>query len=418
MHGNGGYAGLSPEHPARSAYRDVALSQGFATAYTNTGHDADAQPLGSFAHNNQAREIDFAFRAVHLTAQTARQMVSDYYGEPSAYSYWDGCSTGGRQGLMSAQRFPEDFDGIVVGAPVLDFTGTQLWGVWNARALHDAPISQQQIAAVGEAIYARCDAIDGLEDGLIDDPRNCDFEPASDLPRCDAFDSEAVCFSDEQVDALTKIYRGVESKGEIIFPGQPMGAEKGGGWDEWLIASKGPSRQLLYGQEFLKYLAFPADDPDYDWLQFDFDEGPSKIVEIRKFLDATDPDLSVFRDRGGKIISYFGWADTALSAQMGIDYYEAVMNEMGDEAAKDFYRFFLVPGMFHCRGGIGVDRIDIMTPLINWVEQGVAPDVIVGGREEGGEIVRTRPLCSYPEVARHDGSGSIDVASSFSCSAP
>jgi hypothetical protein len=427
MRGNGGFAGEPLDAPARVAQRNLALKNGFVAVQTNTGHDAEAEPLATFAHNNLQKKIDYSFRAVHVTIAAAKRLVEAHYGRAAAFSYWDGCSTGGRQGLMSAQRFPGDFDGIIAGAPVLDFTGTMIWNLWNAKALASAPLSLEKISLVADAVYRKCDAADGAPDGLIDDPRECDFDPAAHLPRCSGEEAEN-CFTAGQIAALSAIYGGVVSNGVKIFPGVPLGAEKPGtpglgppkpasGWAQWLIADEGPSRQLLYGMSFFRYLAFPNANPTYDWRNFDLDKDPARLAAIRALLDATDPDLSAFASRGGKIVMYFGWADTALTPYMGIDYYEKVAARHGART-QDFMRLFLVPGMFHCRGGVGVDRLDALTPLLNWVEGGKAPAQITASRVEDGKVVRTRPLCPYPQVARYAGSGSLDEAGSFTCRDP
>ncbi|MDA2929999.1 tannase/feruloyl esterase family alpha/beta hydrolase [Acidobacteria bacterium AH-259-O06] len=242
MHGNGGYAGTPPEDPGRVRHKHNGFRHGFATAYTDTGHDRRFEPLGTFAYNNSSKLVDYAFRAVHLTAVTAKEIIAAYYNGSISYSYWDGCSTGGRQGLMSAQRFPSDFDGIVVGAPVLDFTGTMISYIWNAKALLDAPLSLAKVEMLGKKVYARCDAQDGLKDGLIDDPRQCDFDLTKNLPRCPDDAGGDSCFTSAEIGTLEKIYGGVVSSGEVIFPGQPLGAEADGGWDRWLINETGPQR--------------------------------------------------------------------------------------------------------------------------------------------------------------------------------
>ena len=426
MRGNGGYAGESLDAPPRIAQRNEALRNGFVAVQTNTGHDAATEPLATFAVNLQ-KTVDYAFRAVHETVRTAKRVAGAYYDRPIAYSYFDGCSTGGRQGLISAQRFPGDFDGIVVGAPVLNFTDSVLVGIWQARALTAAPIPPAKLQHVAQAVYDKCDAADGLRDGLIDDPRQCRFDPAVDLPKCSGEEKDA-CFTSAQIGTLKALYGGILSNGKPHFPGLLPGAEKVGadfvtlrekasGWDEWVIGKAGPSRLLQYGEAFARYLAFSKADAAYDWRKFDFDKDLGRTDQIRTLLDARDPDLSDFKSRGGKIVMYFGWADTALSPIMGIDYYEKVTAKIGS-ATRDFYRLFMVPGMFHCRGGFGPNRFDAMTPLINWVENGTPPQRIEASLMEEGKTARTRPLCPYPEVARHNGSGSIDEAANFSCQAP
>ena len=423
MRGNGGFAGELLEAPPRLAQRNTALRHGFVAVQTNTGHDAEAEPLATFAVSLQKR-IDYSFRAVHVTVQAAKRLAHAYYDRPVAFSYWDGCSTGGRQGLMSAQRFPGDFDGIIAGAPVLNFVDTVIWNLWNARALAAAPLSPEKIRHVGDVVYRRC----GNAAGLIDDPRQCDFDPARDLPACAADQDGGDCFTRAQVETLKAIYGGVVIGGKPYFYGQPVGAEKIGkpflgvgarvsGWDQWLIAESGKSRQLTYGETFVRHMAFSTADPKYDWRTFDFDKDPPRMGGIRAILDARNSDLSEFRARGGKVLMYFGWADTALTPHMGIDYYERVAARMG-AGTPDFFRLFMVPGMFHCRGGFGPDRFDALTPLINWVEGGRAPDQIVAAQEEGGAIVRTRPLCPYPQIARPSGAGNPREAASYVCRAP
>ena len=424
MNGNGGYAGQSPDSPARRRRSDSVASRGFVAVSTNTGHDRQAEPLGTFALNNRQKEIDYSFRAVHLTIQTARELVELYYGRPPNYTYWQGCSTGGRQGLMAAQRFPRDFDGIVVGAPVLNFTDTQIWGAWNARALRETPISLRKMGLVATAVYELCDTIDGLRDGLLEDPRRCDFDPARDLPRCRG-EATNDCFSQAEVDTLATIYGGVQSRGETLFPGLPLGSEAAppsgrrrlSGWNGWIISEGGPSRQEVFAETFFRYLAFEPDEPEFNWREFDFDADPHRMEFIRSILDATDPDLTRFRDAGGRMLMYFGWADTALNPMMGVNYYEDVLAVSGPQT-RDFYRLFMVPGMFHCGGGLGVSTADYLGALMEWVEQGTAPDRISAARAIGGSIEMTRPLCPFPEVARYDGSGDPNSEDSFACVDP
>lgn len=418
MVGNGVYAG-NIEYAAM----EIGLSMGYATASTDTGHDTSADPMGaldaSFAYNNPEAETDYCYRAVHETAVTAKEIIEAYYGELPSYSYFVGCSTGGRQGLMEALRFPTDFDGIVAGSPALDFSGVQMWGIWNAQALlGDGNIPAESLPILADAVYEKCDGVDGLVDGLIDDPRNCTFDPATDLP--------PGSFTPAQVEALEQIYGGVKnSEGELIYPRAPLGAEvfapgmmgPASGWDMWVISTMGPSLQLMIGDGFMKYMAFEVDPgPDYDWTTFDFDTDPQKMTEISSILDTTDPDLSDFQARGGKIIQYHGWADMALNPFMSVDYYESVLDFMGAEETMDFYRLYMVPGMFHCGGGAGCDIVDWFTALVSWVEGDIAPEGLIGSHIEGGEVFRTRPLYPYPGVAVYTGSGNIDDAANFSCS--
>jgi hypothetical protein len=428
MFGNGGYAGESLEAQSRVAASRRALSRGFATAQTNTGHDAATEPLASFAASPH-KFADYAYRAVHVTVITAKRMLQAYYDSPPRRSYFDGCSTGGRQGLIEAQRFPDDFDGILAGAPVLDFSGTMISYAAIQRALSAAPIPPVKLRLVADAVYGKCDGADGVKDGVIDDPRVCRFSPAADLPRCSGAADDAACFSPAQIAALETIYAPVRRNGADVFPAWPVGPEiaapggPGGqpgasGWLPWFIApAEGRPIQAAFGETFFRFMAFGAPRPSFDWLTFDLAADLDKLAAARATLDATSADLSRFKARGGKLLSYFGWADPALNPLMGVRYYERVAQQIGP-ATNDFYRLFMVPGMFHCAGGVGTSTFDAFTPLVEWVEKGTAPETIAAARLVDGKVVRTRPLCPYPQVARYKGTGSIDDAASFHCGAP
>lgn len=421
MFGNGGYAGETLSTPGRVNVRNTALKARFAVAQTNTGHDAVNEPLGTFAVNRQ-KLLDYAFRAVHVTAETSKRIIREYYGNAPARSYFDGCSTGGRQGLISAQRFPDDFDGIVVGAPVLDFTGTMTNYVSMVRALEAAPVPLEKLKIIAERVYAKCDGADGLVDGLIDDPRRCNFDPAKELPVCANDVDGNDCFTAAQIRTLVAIYRGAEAGGRRIFWGQPVGAEieapiQGGAasiWANWIIARTGRTVSYNFAESFFRYLAFPKPDPNYDFKSFKIETDFPRLHAISGVLDAKNPDLTRFKARGGKIVMYFGWADTALNPLMGVNYFEKVSERFGPSTA-DFFRLFMVPGMAHCRGGVGTDQCDFLTALIEWVEKGVAPKQIVASQSRDGKDIRTRPLCPYPQVAKYNGNGNPEDARSFVC---
>ncbi|MDA0204991.1 MAG: tannase/feruloyl esterase family alpha/beta hydrolase [Acidobacteria bacterium] len=424
MYGNGGFAGSPPEAPARIAASQRALKRGFATTYTDTGHDSTVEPLGSFALNNLQKEIDYSFRAVHLTLRTAKTIAAHYYDAPPNFSYWDGCSTGGRQGLMSAQRFPDDFDGVLAGAPVLNFSGTMISYAWTQQALTKAPLSIAKVELLGRKVYERCDKLDGVTDGLIEDPRQCDFEPSQHLKQCDGATGPD-CFSAPEVAALSLFYADVRGGGETLFPGWPLGAEpaplsgsnSASGWNRWIVNENGPPIEQVFAESFFRNLAFRPDEPEFDWRKFDFNKDPQRMSFIHSILDATNPDLSGFRDRGGKLLMYFGWADTALNPMMGINYYEDTVKTMGPQT-DDFFRLYMVPGMFHCGGGLGVDQFDAFTRLVNWVEGGETPERIDAARVIDGKVELTRPLCPYPQVAKYSGSGDPNAAANFACAVP
>jgi feruloyl esterase len=421
MIGNGGYAGEPTDSRGRANQYGRYMKRGYAIAATDTGHSSITEPLGTFATDRQ-KLLDWAFRSLHVTAEASKLVLRTYYGTAPSKSYFEGCSTGGRQGLILAQRFPDDFDGITVGAPVLSFTGTMMRFVQAAKALKTVPIATNKLPALAAKIYDTCDAKDGLKDGIIDDPRRCDFQPARDLPKCEAGADRPDCFTSAQIGTLDKIYGEVTSAGKRIFPAWPVGTEIAGqngrsGWDPWTVHDGGPTQGMIFGETFFRYLAFGKPDPQYDLYQFDLDKDPARLEGIHQILDATDTDLTRFQQRGGKILMYFGWADPALNPMMGLEYYEAVQARMGT-GTTDFFRLFMVPGMFHCGDGPGPNQFDTTGPLSEWVERGTAPQTIRANKITDGKLARSRPLCVYPQVARYKGTGSIDDFANFTCVKP
>ncbi len=429
MIGNGGHAGESLEDPSRTSQRDAAMQMGFAVAQTNTGHDSRKEPGATFVLSNPQKAIDYAYRAVHLTATTAKSIVKDYYGKAVYRAYWNSCSNGGRQGLIEAQRFPEDFDGIVANAPWLDQTGFTIGAMWNQKALSEAPVNAAKMAMVADKVMAKCDEIDGIKDGLIDDPRKCNFDPARDVPACSAGSDADDCLTAAQAAAIAKVYSGPVSNGKPFFPGFMPGSEavmpnlfgggSGSGWMNVIVSPKPDGKPADFGlaENTMRYLVHKPPKPDWDYKTFDYDRDIQMLDEWGKQADAKDPDLSKFKKRGGKLLMTYGWADSILQPMMGVNYYEKVTAQNGKETA-DFFRLFMVPGMAHCSGGIGPDQYDPMTAIINWVEDDHAPSLLVASRVVNKKAVRTRPLCPYPQVARYSGQGSIDDAANFLCETP
>jgi pimeloyl-ACP methyl ester carboxylesterase len=428
MFGNGGWAGEAFDTGGRAASRSKGLKAGFVTAATDSGHSAAVERGASFALNRQ-KLLDFGFRSLHVTADTAKMLARTYYGAGPEKSYYEGCSQGGRQGLTLAQRFPKDFDGIIAGAPGLYQTGTHLARAYWMQGLNENPFPAAKLGLLAAKVYDKCDAADGLKDGLIDDPRRCDFKPARDLPHCSAGSDQSDCFTANQIAALERIYGDVMSNGKRFFPGWPVGAEIAGpnGQSGWLgqavNAANGSGAWTSYGFNFQRYMVpwvkNAAGEPDAAHLfkQFDIDKDPPRLEELRQILDATDPDLSAFRKHGGKLLMYYGWADPQLNPKVGVEYYEQVVEKMGS-ATDQFARLFMVPGMFHCGGGVGTSQFDMTTPAVKWVEAGTAPVRIEASRVVDGKVVRTRPLCAYPQTARYKGTGSIDDAANFTCANP
>lgn len=432
MVGGGGYVGEAPQdREYYSAKIRAGVRNRFATAFTNTGHDAAYEPLGTFAYNEIQKTLDFSYRSVHLTAVTAKALIDLYYKRAPEFSYFDGCSTGGRQGLMEAQRFPNDFDGIAAGAPVNNMTDLHIWMAWIYQALDKTPIPPDKVVTlIGPKVYELCDARDGAKDGLIQDPEHCPFDPQQHLPKCQGQNREN-CFSAAEMDVLKRIYGPVMSRGKPYFPGLQLGAEPIGlapflpppnsnvsGWRSLpsvLDESGGPGTMEPFAKTFFRYFAFRRDESEYDWRKLNFDEDIYRMDDIRWALDAVDTDFSAFRKRGGKVISYHGWGDVGPPAAFTAKYYRDVLAANGDETL-DFYRLFMVPGMFHCSGGFGTDVFDPMTPLIEWVEKGIAPASINAEQVRDGQMVRSRPLCPYPQIAKYKGSGDMNAAKSFVCS--
>ena len=419
MIGNGGHAGESMEDPGRVAQRNAALQAGFAFAQTNTGHDARKEPGASFVMSNPAKAIDYAYRAVNLTAVTAKAITQSYYGTGITRSYWNSCSNGGRQGLIEAQRYPQDFDGILANSPWVDQTGFTIGAVWNQRAIDTAPLSAAKLATVAKVVMAKCDALDGLKDGQIDDPRSCTLDVKTDLPACAAGTDNDTCLTPAQSATLMKVYGGPVSHGQQIFPGYMLGSEAANGWMNLIIAAPAGrnSADFNLAEGTMRYLVFSPPQPNYDYRSFDFDRDTHLLDAWGQLVNATNPDLGRFRRRGGKLIITYGWADPVLQPLVGVNYYEQALERNGPDTPQ-FLRLFMVPGMAHCAGGVATDRFDALTALVDWVEKGKAPDSIRAARVVKNQEVRSRPLCPYPQVARYSGRGSIDEAANFRCAAP
>ncbi len=417
MYGNGGFAGEDLDAPWEAQSREAGLSKGFATAHTDTGHLASKEPLATFAYKQPNKVIDHAYRAVHETLTLAKLAVGMYYSRAPSYAYWDGCSTGGRQGMMSADRYPQDFDGILAGAPTLRWGDVMIKGLSNQLALDSAPtLTVQKYNTVFKHVLAKCDAKDGVTDGLISNPAACDFDPAKDLPRCTGAVTDD-CFTEAEVAAVSRIHNGPKIKGQEYFP-QPWGIEsndlKATTWTAtipWLFSGgKGPSALTVMSDSFMKYLAFyPNQDPNHVWKSFNFDTDPDRMAGINAILNPK-PELEAFRARKGKILSYWGLADGALNPVMGTDHYAAVVGKMGLAETQNFYRMFFVPGVAHCWGGYGPHQIDGMTPLIEWVEGGKAPERLPAKLVENGVTKYNRAYCAYPKQTVHIGGATEDPA--------
>ena len=400
--GNGGWAGAI-SYPAMAD----AIRAGYATASTDTGHVGGR---GTFALDHPEKLIDFAWRSEHEMTVKAKEVIGNFYGTAPRLSYWNGCSTGGRQGLKEAQMFPDDFDGIIAGAPA-NRTAISLW---IADAVLKDPASYippSKYPVIHRAALAACDERDGLKDGLITDPRACHFDPA--VLQCKGGD-EASCLTAPQVKAAKQIYSPAKNPrtGKEMFSSLVPGTELG-----WGVQALGPEPSVnIYDQ--YKYVVFK--DPKWDWKTFNFDtdvergDRPENLI-----MNATNPDMKRFFSHGGKLLLYHGWSDPNVPTLNTIKYYNAVVDVLGGaDKASNSVRFFLEPGMGHCGGGEGPNVFDKMSAIEQWVEHGQAPEKIIASHSTYGKVDRTRPLCPYPQVAKYKGTGSIDDAANFACAAP
>ncbi len=393
----------------RSNEMRQALAQGYATASTDTGHRTTS--LTWLSDDGLLR--DFAYRAIYEMSAKAGLVVADFFGRPADYRYFNGCGTGGRQGLVQAQRFPESYDGIVAGAPTPSLLDSEISRLWSARVAADSgQLNATTLASVTSAATARCDLIDGVADGLLEDPRRCNFDPLQ--LQCGSGGSGS-CLSAAAASAVRDIYRGPTARANRqSIPGFVTGSEST--WSS--AASASPPAATV---ELFRRAVFG--DALWDWRSFDFDaDAEFAHQQLGWMLDAGSSDLSEFRNRGNKLILYHGWNDPEHSPLATIDYYERVEATLeaepnpGRVATPDFARLFMVPGMQHCGGGSGVTRFDAQRAIEDWVERGIAPSRIEAERIENEETTLTRPLCPYPQTARYRGSGNTDRSGSFICS--
>ena len=422
--GNGGFAGSI-------TYLGLAgaLRQGSVAASTDTGHIGTPVDA-SWALGHPDKITDFGYRAVHEMTIKAKALIKAFYGDAPRHSYFAGCSNGGRQALMEAQRFPEDYDGIVAGAPAHHFTHLLSGAVYDGQATMNDPgsyIPASKIPAISAAVLAACDSQDGVKDGLVSDPSKCAFDPATLV--CKEGQAEGAsansCLSAAQAAALKKIYAGPKtSKGEQVRPGFPPGGEEGpGGWGLW-ITGPAPGRALLFAfaNGFFKNMVF--DDPNWDIKSANLDAVVKAADDKQAHnLNATDPNLKAFKARGGKLILYHGWSDPAIPAQGTIDYY----NKVAD--AGSFARLFLAPGMQHCFGGPGPSAFgqfersatandpqrNVYVAIEQWVEKGTAPERLIATQAGNSTVKMSRPLCPYPQVAKYKGKGEIKDEANWTC---
>jgi feruloyl esterase len=399
--GNGGWTG-------NIVYAAMveALRRGYATSSTDTGHTGGS---ASFALGHPEKLIDFGYRSVHEMTGVAKKVIAAFYGNPARLAYWNGCSAGGRQGLKEAQMFASDYDGIIAGAPALDWTGRAAQSLRVGQAMHKdeaSYIPPAKYPVLRNAVLEACDAGDGVKDGVLENPTQCKFDPK--VLECKGAD-EPSCLTAPQVEAARKAYASAtnqKTKREItgLEPGSELG------WATW-----GGPQPFATSTDHFKYVVFK--DPSWDHQRFNFDTDIVLAEQVDAgVINALNPNLKAFFDRKGKLIQYHGWADPQISPGASVEYYKSVLEASGGAGkVQDSYRLFMVPGMAHCGGGEGPSTFDMLSAIEQWVERGKAPDQIIASRIRDGKVDRTRPLCPYPQVATYKGSGSTDDAANFVC---
>jgi feruloyl esterase len=381
----------------------TGLQHGYATASTDTGHEGGS---ASFALGHPEKLIDFGYRAVHEMTEKGKAITAAFYDTPARYSYFVGCSAGGKQAIKEAQMFPQDYDGVVAGSPGVNWSGRALLSVWVGQAQAQNNLPREKWTVLNTAALGACDALDGVKDGVIENPRQCKFDPQ--VVQCKAGDA-ADCLTAAQVETAKKIYGPVTNSRtkQSIVAGFSPGSEL-----NWATMA-GP-QPFGPGLDLFKYIVFG--DANWDFKTLNWDADLDKTLKASASMDALDSNLKPFFDRGGKIISYHGWADPQISPGSTADYYDSVISKMGGASkVQENFRLFMVPGMNHCGGGLGTDQFDMLAALETWVEKKETPASIPASRVVQGQTVRTRPLCPYPQVATYKGSGSTDEAANFSC---
>ncbi len=408
MGGGGGFVGT-----VQNAARD-SVNRGYATVGTDTGHQWQSGYMAGWALNNLEAQLNFGYLAVHRTAEVAKALIRAYYGADAKYCYFVGCSRGGGQAMMESQRFPEDFDGIVAGAPAFNWTGFAATMVSIAQALYPNPehldstvLTKEALEKLQTAILEQCDAQDGLNDGIVADPPSTHF------------DLNAVAgLTDDQKKAIKAIYDGARNdKGEIC-PGYSPGAEcDPGQWIAWLVGPVPgmlekdhlPDLTFAFGTQVFKYLIF--NNPNWDYSKYNFSGFEADTRLAASFLNATNPNLDSFKARKGRLIIWHGWADPALPAQATVNYYQQV--QAHDTAAAEYCRLFMIPGCLHCGGGPGAADVDWLAAMVDWVEHGKAPDRLIASKRQQGSGVMSRPLFPYPNYPVYSGTGDPNKAESF-----
>jgi len=415
QYGNGGFAGVIPERGML-----LGIAQGYAVAGTDDGHQTTDNTDASWALNRPEKQIDFGYRALKETTDAAKTIIAAYGAAPK-YSYFFGCSDGGREAMMEAQRYPNDFNGIIAGDPANHWTHLLAGAAAGVQVLNRTPgswISPTKLALIQAEAVKQC----GDADGVIQDPLTCHFQPSK--IRCTSGDAPN-CLTNAELATLTAIYRGAinpRTHEKVISGFSPGGEDGPNGWGRWISGQTPGGKDALihaFAANFFRYIVFA--DPGYDIMKLNMDSDVAMTdAKFASTFNSYDPDLSAFKARGGKLIHYHGWADPAIPAMDSIDYYKSVQARMGNTS--DFYRLFMAPGMLHCGGGPGPNSLATLPAIRAWVEDGKAPDRIMATKYQDDDaaklVVRTRPLCAFPAFAKWDGKGDRSKMESFRCIEP
>ncbi len=415
--GGGGYAGSV-------GVATGSIAAGYVGVQTDTGHTGGSGTFGMLTPvPNGAPDLqlqsDFAFRSLHEMAVIGKQLAQAFYGQLPQFSYWNGCSTGGRQGMRMAQQFPTDYNGILAGAPAFHWDRFQAYQIWPQVAMRiDAggAISTAKETLATNAAVAACDAIDGVTDGVIGDPRVCTYDPVADatITKASCTSADNTCLAPGEASAIQKIWGGAKNtSGKLLWPGVERGAALNGlgGASPFAIAVAQPQYWVYF-------------DPTWDWRTLTYANYEAFFKDTMRMVNpmmaSENPDLTAFRNAGGKIVMWQGWADQLIMSQGSTTYYDAATNYMGGGYAQtqQFFRHFMAPGVGHCGGGNGPQPQNQFQAVVDWVEKGIAPDRIIASKSLGAGATQTRPLCPYPAVAKYIGSGSTDDAANFVCAAP
>ncbi|MSO29889.1 MAG: tannase/feruloyl esterase family alpha/beta hydrolase [Acidobacteria bacterium] len=396
--GNGGWAGV-----ISSGGLAAGVGDGYATASTDTGHVGNT---AAFALGHPEKLTDMAHRAVHEMTVQAKALINAYYDSAPTLSFWNGCSFGGRQGITAAQRYPDDFDAIVAGAPAVNWMDLHVGRTAMNLAANKAPIPPAKYPVIHDAVLQACDGLDGVKDGVLENPLACRFDP--EVLQCKGGKDGPSCLTSGQVKSAQAMYTGVKNPetGAVVVPGLEPGTEL-----NWaVLGGPSPNGNALEAEKYIVH-----QDPKWNLRSFDLKKDLELASAVDPALSSSSTDLKAFFDRGGRLLMYHGFSDPQVPDRNTIDYFTKVADGAGKGLVGTQLQLYMVPGMDHCQGGPGTDRFNKMAAIESWVATGAAPNRIIGSHVTAGKVDRTRPICPFGQVAKWDGVGSIDDEASFAC---